>query len=115
MVERTTTVEVKGDTYSALDRLRDQGDSFDDVIRDLVENTAVGMDGLTAEAPPVDTGEIEELAVGERGGKQCAHVDPLTGDMCENEVVYRQAYSFGESDDGDYFYYCEEHAPDTPK
>lgn len=111
----TTTIEVKGDTYKALDRLRDQGESFDDAVTTLIENTAAGMDGFTADAPTVETGEIEEIPVGERNKHACAHVDGITGDMCEGETVYRQSYSFGPEDDGSEFYYCEEHAPTTTK
>lgn len=113
----TTTVEVKGGTYTALDRLKDQGQSFNSVIQDLIENTAAGMDGLTADPPNVETGEIERIpedAEAYRAAK-CAEFDAITGETCDQAVEYRQPYSFGEDDDGDYFYYCPEHVPGSHK
>ena len=109
----TTTVEVKGPTYNALDRLRDQGDSFDDVLQDLIDNTAVGMDGLTATAPDVDYGDIEPIPEDAEAYDEprCAEVDPVTGETCSEGVEYRQEYAVGGEDDGAYFYYCGEHAP----
>ena len=111
----STTVQVQYDTYGALDKLKERGESFDDVIKRLIDNTAVGMDGLNAydTAPATDMGEIKSIDTASEpdADKSCAHIDAVSGELCDNDVAYWQPYSFGEGDDGDVFYYCEEHVP----
>jgi len=114
-----TTVQVKYNTYDALDKLKERGESFDDVIKRLIDNTAVGMDNLKRydDALIPNHGDIEPINKSmnddtkKRVELSCSHFNPVTGVLCDNEVKYMQRYEF-EENDGGHFYYCEEHVPE---
>lgn len=111
---RTTTVEVKMDTWAALDKRKERGDSFDDVIRKLIDSTPVGFGQLQEVDQPVETRNVEELTVAEREevDEQCSHYDIITGETCDNQVEFCQEYRYGSDGEWSEMYYCSEHAPD---
>lgn len=110
----TTTIEVKHETWAALDRRKDRGDSFDDVIQKLINTTPAKMGSLQVGEIDVENGCIEELTVQEREEVEsgCSHYDVVTGDSCNKQIEFRQSYRYPEEDEWSYFYYCEEHAPE---
>ena len=112
---RTTTVEVKMDTWAALDKRKERGDSFNDVIRKLIDATPVGFGELREAEQEIQHRNLEELTASEMEDvdEQCSHYDIISGEACGNDVEFRQEYKFASADEWDEFYYCEEHAPGT--
>lgn len=52
MSDNDTNIRIKGDTWHALNSMKGPGESFDDVIQDLLEEH--DQSGDTAEAPADD-------------------------------------------------------------
>jgi len=109
----TTTIEVSTEVWAALDRRKERGGSFDDVVRRLIEATGVGVGDLAGPHPELEYGDVEEIPPGEDAG-QCATHDVITGGGCGNAPTVKQPYRFKDSgsDEWDVFYYCDEHRPD---
>jgi len=109
----TTTVEVKMNTWAALDKLKERGDSFNDVIQRLLDNAAVDVNTLDgAQFEPIYD-DVEPIPDGAAVTEGCAQVDPITGDPCDNDPTHKQDYRFESEDEWSTFYYCDEHRPDT--
>jgi predicted CopG family antitoxin len=109
----TTTIEIKTQTWAVLDKRKERGDSFDDVIRRLVDATPVGYGEMKTDAA-IEGGEIEQLTDSEINEleEQCSHFDVIAGETCNESPVCRQKVFYGDDSDGDWFYYCDEHAPE---
>lgn len=111
MSVETTTIEIKTDLWAALDRRKERGESFDDVIRRLIEATPAGVGAL--EGPHFDA-EFEDpqlIDAGSNPDKGCAHYDVIAGQECGEPVEYKQRWRYEDKDEWKTFYYCEEHAP----
>jgi hypothetical protein len=111
-----TTIEVTHEIWAALDKRKDRGDSFNDVIQRLIDNSAVSFGDLQEIDQPVEYGDIEREWPDDVDENGCAETDIITGEPCGEDVVCRQEYRWKDEDEWSYFYYCEEHAPqiDTP-
>lgn len=111
--EGTTTVEVKYDTWAALDRRKERGDSFDDVIRKLINASAVGVGEMNVGDQGIEASDVEKLSTEQLDGldEGCDHGDSITGEICGDDVEYRQRYRYNGEDEWSEFYYCEQHAP----
>ena len=114
MVPDKTTVEVTHEVWAAMDKRKDEDQSFDDFIRELIDNTAVPMGNLENmdDAPTIEYGEIERVEdPHEQREKGCAYFDPIEG-SCGESVVWRQEYTVHGETEPHYFYFCEDHKPD---
>lgn len=110
---RTTTVQITNEIWAALDRRKQKGESFDDVIRRLIEATGVGVAALAGPHPDVDMGDPEPLDDEKSIKETCVFHDPIDG-TCGDPAEYRQWWCYEESEEKRWFYYCDEHVPDTP-
>ena len=108
----TTTIEVKTDVWAALDRRKNRGESFNDVVERLINASPAGVGELEGPHPDIETQDLEELSQGEVPNKGCAHFDVVSGEECTNDPEYKQKYRYSENEDWSHFYYCEEHAPE---
>lgn len=114
MSEQTgkTTVEVTYDVWAALDKRKDRGDSFNDVIKRLIDNSAVEMGQLKGVDQEIETKDVVEISAENAKDHSCAHADPVTGEMCDETPSYEQEYRHAGAEEWSTFYYCEEHKPD---
>jgi hypothetical protein len=108
----TTTVEVKIDTWAALDRRKERGDTFDDVIRRLIDATPVGMGQLKEVDQPLEYGDVQPLDADDDPEKSCAEYDIISGEACDKDVEYKQAWRYEDEEEWSWFYYCPEHTPE---
>lgn len=110
---QTTTVEIKTETWAALDRRKGRGDSFDEVIQRLIDATPVGFGELEGVDQPIEYGGIEELTADEieETEEGCAHYDMISGEQCGGEVNFRQQWRYEGEEEWSHFYYCSEHVP----
>jgi len=107
MVEDTTTVEVKHDTYRALDLRKEVGESFDDAIRRLIGQVgpAVGEIKTDTNIKAGETVKIDDPP----GGASCSHYDMIAGDTCGQPATHLHTVYY-DDDDGTEMYLCDEHA-----
>lgn len=109
---RTTTIQITNEIWAALDRRKERGESFDDVIRRLIEATGVGVGAIKEPQPgepEIIGGPVEDADADE----DCMHYDVIDGETCGDGAVAKQEMRYGEGDDNPTtFYYCEEHAPE---
>lgn len=106
MPPETTTIEVKHDTYRALDIRKDVGESFDDAIRRLIGQVGPGVGDIKTDGAV--EGEIEELD-DPPAGATCIHYDIISNETCGNEATHLNTVTY---DDGEpmEMYLCEKHA-----
>ncbi len=105
----TTTLQVTYDVWGALDRRKQDGETFDDVIRRLINQSPAGM-GELKQGPTPDIEYGETVAVSDEDGA-CAHFDPIDG-QCEQPVAYKQQYRLEADSEWRTWCWCKEHAPD---
>jgi len=97
-----TTIEVSDDTWTQLDRRKQRGESFDDVIQKLLDVSPVEM----GDGPLPDVEYLDHEPAPD--GKQCENHDPVTAEQCENEAEYPVTNEvFGDEVE---FALCEHHA-----
>jgi len=107
VAEDTTTVEVKHDTYRALDIRKDVGESFDDAIRRLIGQVGPGVGDIKTDSG-IETTEIVEIDKAP-GGAQCSHYDMIAGETCGDRATHIQRMSYDGGDEQE-LYLCETHA-----
>lgn len=106
-----TTIEITNDVWTALDYRKDRGDSFNDVIIRLINNTTVPM-GSIKEASPDEEPEWGEIThLGPMPGELCAHYDIISGESCDVVPEYGQDVE-QPNGDPDTVHWCEEHVPE---
>lgn len=107
-----TNIQIHIDTYTALDRLRDGDESFDSIIRRMVDQgTDVTVETFSTDPPEMETGEVEPIPDDVEPDAGCAHYDVIESEECGNTVEFRQKYRFTDGGDWEWFYYCPDHAP----
>jgi len=107
MADDKTTVEVTHKVWAALDKRKERGESFNDVITRLIDNTAAPVGAIKTDAnihadefkPATDTDE------------SCVYFDTIAGETCGNDAEWKQRAYYGEDDDGEVLYYCDDHGP----
>lgn len=109
MSDDTTTIEVSYDVWSALDKRKEKGGTFDSVIRRLINNSPVPMGNLKETDTPVERVDIQELETDEDA--ECHHYDVVSGERCGNTAAYVETIQYGDGDPSE-MYLCDEHAPD---
>lgn len=107
MGEDTTTVEVKHDTYRALDLRKDVGESFDGAIKRLIGQTGPGV-GAVETDDAIETGEIRELD-DPPAGATCSYYDMIGGETCGDTATHLQTVTYNDGD-GQELYLCSKHA-----
>jgi hypothetical protein len=107
MAEDTTTVEVKHDTYRALDLRKDVGETFDDAIRRLIGQTGPGVGDVKTD-DNIETGEITELD-DPPAGATCSYYDMIGGETCGDTATHLQSVSYKDGDAQE-LYLCAKHA-----
>jgi len=107
----TTTIEVSTEVWAALDRRKERGESFDDVVRNLIEATGTGIGELAGSYPELEYGEVEPIE-GDVWGKSCAHFDVIESETCGNKPTVKRPWNYEDEDEWDVFYFCDEHRPD---
>lgn len=111
MAEETTTVEVKYDTYRALDIRKDVGESFDDVIRRLVGAVGPGVGDIKTD------GDLEskiERLEDPPAGATCSHYDIIDGETCGDDATHLNTVTYGDGDPNE-MYLCAKHAEADPE
>lgn len=110
----TTTIQVTHEIWAALDRRKKRGESFDDVIRRLINATPVKVGDLEASVqdaiPEFETREVEDYD----GDETCVNGDPIEGDVCGNPAVAKQDWRYPDDDEWSTWYYCEDCDPRQP-
>lgn len=109
MAEDTTTIEVKHDTYRALDIRKDVGESFDGAIRRLIGQVGPGVGDIEEDAgvEAVETVRVEDPPA----GASCSNYDMIAGEACGEPATHLHTLSYEGSESE--MYLCEEHAGDT--
>jgi len=104
MSDGTTTVEVTFEVWEALDKRKERGESFNDVITRLINATGIEV-GAIKEDAALEASEPEPVDTGE----ECCHYDTISGEICDDPAEYVQEvrYDGGEPDE---LYLCEDHA-----
>jgi len=103
----TTTVEVTHEIWAALDKRKSRGDSFNDVIKKLINESPAPV-GAIEEDPGLETVDITEVEdVPE--DEECTHYDIITGETCGDDPTHRQTFRYEDGDPQE-LYLCEEHA-----
>jgi len=108
-----TTIEVTRAVWAALDKRKDEGESFNDLIIRLINQTPVKFGDLeVGDIPDIDLRDPKPLKNGGDINKEtCDGFDPVEG-PCDETPKYRQEYRFTEDGDWGVWYWCEEHAPE---
>jgi predicted CopG family antitoxin len=109
MPPETTTVEVKHDTYRALDIRKDVGESFDDAIRRLIGQTGPGVGQI--ETDGAIEGEIEELD-DPPAGATCSHYDLIASEMCGERATHINTVTYDGGEPTE-MYLCARHAGES--
>jgi hypothetical protein len=112
MSEETTTVEVKHDTYRALDIRKEVGESFDDAIRRLIGQVGPGVGEIETD-PAIEAGETIEVD-DPPAGASCSHYDMIANETCGEPAAYLHTVYY-DDDDGTEMYLCEDHASTEPE
>lgn len=107
MAEDTTTIEVKHDTYRALDLRKEVGESFDGAIRRLIGQVGPGVGDIKTD-PAIETGETVEVE-NPPGGATCSHYDLIAGETCGDPATHLHTVSYDGGDETE-MYLCNEHA-----
>jgi len=93
---KTTTVEVKMNTWAALDKLKERGDSFNDVIQRLLDNAAVDVNTLDgAQFEPIYD-DVEPIPDGAAVTEGCAQVDPTITTQHTSKTIGLRAKTSGQ-------------------
>ena len=106
MAEDTTTVEVKHDTYRALDIRKDVGESFDDAIRRLIGQVGPGVGDIKTDG--AIEGEIERIE-DPPAGATCSHYDIIAGEACGEKATHLNTVTYDGGDPTE-MYLCDKHA-----
>jgi len=101
------TVTVYEETKQRLKQRGEMDDSYNDVITRLIDNTAAPVGAIKTDAnihadefkPATDTDE------------SCVYFDTIAGETCGNDAEWKQRAYYGEDDDGEVLYYCDDHGP----
>lgn len=108
MVEDTTTVEIKHDTWRALDIRKERGESFDDIIRRMIGELGPGVGEIKTD-PNINATDYEHVP---DCGEACMHYDMVAGETCDEPAEWRQEVYYGDEDDGTVMYLCDDHGGD---
>lgn len=122
----STTVQLDNETWAMLDRLKVEGETFDDVVRKLVsvapdhvEHIAKARRGIHIKTELQQADLVEELPVVREKGKLeegCVHHDPVTREGCGEEPLVRTFYEAVDADDLEVvWFFCEEHVPEDAR
>ncbi|AGC34547.1 hypothetical protein HSTV1_2 [Haloarcula sinaiiensis tailed virus 1] len=108
----TTTIEVKYDTWRALDIRKDRGESFDDIIRRMVGELGPDVGEIKTDTN-INSTDFKPVGDEEAEGEECMQYDMVAGEVCGGPVQWKQQVSYGEepTESGDTMYYCDEHGP----
>jgi len=110
----TTTVQITTEVWGALDKRKGRNESFDDVIRKLIDQTPAGMGAIKTAEPEYEPRFADPIPLDETD-ETCGKYDTVTGETCGERAAYKQPYVLGdgdpEEDAEDAFHLCEEHAP----
>jgi hypothetical protein len=106
MAEDTTTIEVKHDTYRALDLRKEVGESFDSAIRRLIGQVGPGVGDIKEDTDieGVETVELDDPP----GGAKCSHYDMIAGETCDEPATHLHTMKYGDTENE--LYLCETHA-----
>ncbi|AFH22034.1 hypothetical protein OSG_eHP15_00020 [environmental Halophage eHP-15] len=107
----TTTVQVKYDTYRALDLRKDVGESFDDAIRRLIGQVGPGVGDIETDAALES--DVEPVA-NPPAGATCSHYDIIDGETCGDEAAYLNTVAYDGGSEQK-MYLCEKHAQVEPE
>jgi len=102
----TTTVEIHRDTWRELNIRKEPGESFDSVIRRLIDATGIGV-GAIKEDPDLEVTGLEQVDAPK--GATCAHYDVVDRETCGDPAAYVQTMQYGDGDP-DELYLCPTHA-----
>jgi hypothetical protein len=106
MTEDTTTIEVSHEVHRGLDIRKERGESFDDVIRRVFEQTPAPIGSIKPDSG-VETTEITELD-GPPAGATCSDYDVIAGESCGKPATYLHTVQY-EGGDPQELYFCDEH------
>lgn len=110
MPDDTTTIQVSYAVAEALDKRKSGGDTYDGVIRRLINHSPVPMGQLREAEQPIEVVDNERLEDAP-GGATCSHYDVISGETCGRPAGWLQTLRYGESDPSE-LYLCSEHGPD---
>lgn len=102
----TTTVQVNYEIWEALEKRKEPGESFNGVIRRLINNTSapVGSIKEDGDIKHISTEELESVP----SGATCSHYDTIAGEICGEKAAYLCKMRYGDGEPQE-FYYCETH------
>jgi predicted CopG family antitoxin len=109
----TTTIQVSYEVAAALDRRKSGDDTYDSVIRKLINNSPVSMGKLREADQPIEVVGNERLE-NAPGGATCTHYDVVTGETCGEPAKWLQTIKYGDGEPSE-LYLCDEHGPETEK
>jgi len=111
--QHTTTVQITTEVWAALDRRKGRNESFDDVIRKLIDQTPASMGAIKPVEPEHEPRFADPVPV-EDTDETCVDYDVITGETCGEPADYKHPYVIGdgnpEENPEDELYLCEEHA-----
>jgi hypothetical protein len=107
MSEGKTTVEVTHEIWAALDKRKERGESFNDVIHRLIDNTPAPV-GAIKEDAAIQADDFERAPDANEG---CYYFNAVSGEQCGEPAEWKQRVYYGEDDDGDEMYFCDDHGP----
>jgi len=102
----TTTIEVSYEVWEGLDKRKQRGESFDDVIRRAFKQTPAPI-GVIQEDQGIEHVEKVELD-DSPAGATCSHYDVIAGETCGEQAVYLETMQYGDGDKQE-VYLCEQH------
>jgi predicted CopG family antitoxin len=107
MAEDTTTIEVKYDTHRALDIRKDVGESFDEVIRRLIDQVAPSV-GDIEPSDDIEESSIERIE-SPPDNATCSMYDIIEGETCGDPATHIQSVTHKAGDETE-LYLCDRHA-----
>lgn len=108
----TTTIEVSDEVWSGLDKRKERGESFDDVIRRLFGQADVPLGGIQVD-DAIEIVDVRE-AKNAPAGASCSHYKPIEGEICGEPAEYIEVLRYDDGEEQE-FYFCEDHVAEIPE
>lgn len=107
--DTTTTIEVKDETWQQLKMRKGRGESFDDIIQDLLELSRVELPDKPLEA---DYHRPELIGVEVAEEEECVRADLVNGETCGEDAHIVMVHE-GPTEDSEPYRWpmCEKHQP----
>jgi len=111
MPDDTTTIEVSHEVWAGLDKRKERGESFDDVIRRAFAQTPAPIGTIQEAEQDITVASTTELD-NPPAGATCVEYDVIAGETCGESAKYLAEVQYGDGDPQE-LYYCAEHGSES--